>query len=354
MHMRHLRYFVVAAEEENFNRAAERLNLAQPALSRRIRGLENELGIELFERRQKRVHLSTAGKAFFEDAQQILLDVERAAARVRRIARREGGILSIGVNDSALRHDIIAKALRDFHTNFAEVEMRIGPTAPAPLLEAVLSGSVDAAFIYTRPPDSLELSFTEVADDHFVLALPAEHPAARKPRISLSDLKGEEFLWLPRESAPQIYDRLMDACAAGGLVPRLGQSILSESSRLHLVAEGMGLTFVTSAFEGFLPESVITRHVDDFSVALTLELVWRHDNTSPALHDFRKTLHQVASRSGRGSSGPRETIGGGITGLSGCEPRDQLRDFETKADQVARHSGAERRRADDTAQRSAR
>src|SRR5437868_4137039 len=127
MELRHIRYFVAAAEEENFHRAAERLSVVPPALSRRIHDLETELGAQLFERQQKRVRLSPLGRAFLEDARRILEEVARAKERVRRMARGEVGTLSVGLNETVVRHGIVSRAFRDFRTACADVELRLGP-----------------------------------------------------------------------------------------------------------------------------------------------------------------------------------------------------------------------------------
>lgn len=295
MHMRHLRYFVVAAEEENFNRAAERLSVAQSALSRRMHDLETALGVTLFERSKKRVRLSNAGQALLEDARQILLDLTRAAARCRRIGRAESNVLRMGINDSALRHELLSRVFRDFHLLYPAIDLQIGPTAPISLLDAVTAGSVDGAFIYTRPQGDPTYAALKVDRDRLVLAMPADHPLAEAESIRLHDLRHEEFLWLPRDRAPGIYDSMIDACRAGGLSPRISHSILSETSRLHLVSEGMGVTFVTEAFSTFLPGRVTMRPVDDFSINLVLELVWRRDNRSEILRDFVSTVQESIS-----------------------------------------------------------
>lgn len=286
MELRHLRYFLVAAEEENFNRAAERLRIAQPALSRRIHDLEQELGVPLFERRQKRVRLTSIGRAYYEDVRRIVLDLDRAGARSRRMARGEAGTLSLGVNHTVLRIGIVSSAVQAFYANHPDVELRLDPLKRPHLVDAVLEGHVDAAFLFTRPPDSPLLEHIEISRDEFVLALPKAHPLAARKEVRLADLSGEDFLWLKRENAPTIYDQLVAACAAGSLAPRIVQHITSESTRLHLVSAGMGVTFVTSSFRDYAPDTVMTRTVADFNVPLHLDLAWRRDNRSLLLDHF--------------------------------------------------------------------
>jgi DNA-binding transcriptional LysR family regulator len=303
MELRHLRYFVVAAEEENFNRAAERLRVAQPALSRRIHDLEEKLGVALFERRQKRVYLTSIGRAYYEDIRRILQDLDRAGAKSRRMARGEAGTLSLGVNHTVLRVECVAKAVQMFHARHPDVDLQLDPMKLPHLLDTILEGHVDAAFLYTRPPDNPLIDHLRVSEDEFVLAMPARHPLASRDRIHLADLREEPFLWLKRENAPTIYDRLIAACAEASFSPAIVQHITSESTRLHLVAAGMGVAFVTSSFQSYAPEAVATRKVEDLSVKLVLDFAWRRDNRSPLLDRFLEILKSTLDSHQRTSAG---------------------------------------------------
>ena len=290
MELRHLRYFAVAAEEENFHRAAERLHVTQSALSRRIHDLEVELGVQLFDRSQKRVRLSSVGRAYYEDTTRILKEIEQANARSRRVAKGEVGVLSLALNDTVVRHTIVSKAFHAFRSDYCDVELKLDPMPWPSLVEALAAGSVDAAFTFTRPADSPLFDYIQIATDEFLLALPSTHPLARKPELRLADLTEEPFLWQPREPMPFVYDRLIAACQAGGLTPRIVQHLMSESARLHLVSVGMGFTFVTSSFRNYSVENVLTRPLADLSVPLTLELAWRRDHRPLILDNFIRIL----------------------------------------------------------------
>jgi DNA-binding transcriptional LysR family regulator len=290
MELRHLRYFAVAAEEENFHRAAERLHVTQSALSRRIHDLEVELGVQLFDRGQKRVRLSAVGRAYYDDTTRILKDIESANARSRRVAKGELGVLTLALNDTVVRHTIVSQAFHAFRSAYRDVELKLDPTPWASLVDALTSGNVDAAFLYTRPADSPLFDYIPIATDEFLLALPSSHPLAQRAELRLADLSGEPFLWQPREPMPYIHDRLIAACQAGGLTPRIVQHLMSESARLHLVSVGMGFTFVTSSFRNYSVENVVTRPLADLSLPLTLELCWRRDNRPLILDNFIQTL----------------------------------------------------------------
>jgi len=303
-HLRHLRYFLAAAEVENFNLAAARLHVAQPALSRRIRDLEATLGITLFERERKRVRLTEAGRSFFDESRQLMLDLERAVARARRLEGVSSGTLCIGVTNTALRHVEVSRALREFHSAYPAVRIQIDPPGNRTLIAAIRSGALDGAFIHTRPAGDSGIEYVEVARERFSVALPTTHRLADAPRITLADLRGEGFLWLPRESAPELHDEMLDACLAGGLNPRIEQYLLNEVSRLHLVAEGMGISFVTGAFDDFIPAGVVLKEVEDLDLTMKLEFVWQGDNPSPYVGQFADVVRTVAAtRAGAGVTG---------------------------------------------------
>jgi DNA-binding transcriptional LysR family regulator len=293
MELRHLRYFTIAAEEENFHRAAERLHVTQSALSRRIHDLEVELGVQLFDRSQKRVRLSPVGRAYYEDTTRILKDIEQANARSRRVAKGELGVLSLALNDTVVRHTVVSKAFHAFRSAYPGVELKLDPMPWPSIVDSLTTMSVDAAFTYTRPADNPLFEYIAIATDDFLLALPASHPLAKKADLRLADLTEVPFLWQPREPMPYVHDRLIAACQAGGLTPRIVQHLMSESARLHLVSVGMGFTFVTSSFSNYSVENVVTRGLADFSLPLTLELTWRRDNRPLILDHFIRILEAL-------------------------------------------------------------
>ena len=293
MELRHLRYFAVAAEEENFHRAAERLHVTQSALSRRIHDLEVELGVELFERSQKRVRLSAVGRAYFQDIERVLEEIESAGARSRRVAKGELGVLAIALNDTVVRHGVVSKAFHAFRSRYPEVELKLDPMSTRSLADALADRQVDAAFLYTRPMESPLFDSIPITRDGYVVALPSSHPLARRAELRLADLAPEPFLWMPRDPAPDIHDRLIGACQAGGLTPNIVQHLMSEAARLHLVSAGMGCTFVTSSFRNYSVENVVTRPVVDLSVEIALEFAWRRNDRSPVIAHFIGILQDL-------------------------------------------------------------
>src|SRR5246500_3505385 len=144
MELRHLRYFVAIGEEENYRRAAKRLNVAQTALSTQIQDLEAELGFKLFDRMPRGVKLSAAGKLFLEDARRILQTVGEATARAARVARGQSGTLRVGFAENASWHGIVPDSFRRFRAQQPDAELQLRPAASSEQLEAIRSGRLDA------------------------------------------------------------------------------------------------------------------------------------------------------------------------------------------------------------------
>ncbi len=148
MELRHLRYFVAVGEEQHYGRAARRLHVAQPALSRQIQDLEEEIGFQLFERLPRGVKLSAAGRLFLEDARRILHQVNEAVGRASRVARGQTGTLRIGFTENSSWHGVVPDSLRRFRERQPDAELQLHPAGSANQIEEIRSGRVDAGFVF--------------------------------------------------------------------------------------------------------------------------------------------------------------------------------------------------------------
>jgi DNA-binding transcriptional LysR family regulator len=289
----------MAAQEENFHRAAKLLFVTPSSLSRRIHDLEVELGVALFERQQRRVYLTPAGRAYLHEVVRLFDMLDAANLRAKHAADGEIGALNLAVNDTVMRHDVVTRALNRFSSRYPSVELRLEPLTGPALSEALVKRSADAAFLYTRPRDDPSFAFIEVATDRLLVALPRSHRLAKKSKVRLAEFKDDAFLWIPRASVPLIYDGLLAACRAGGLTPRITHTLMSESARVQLVSAGVGITFVFSSFTSYVREKVVLRPVEDLSLTMTLELAWLHGNSSATLHQFIQTIQaEIKKRPG--------------------------------------------------------
>jgi DNA-binding transcriptional LysR family regulator len=285
--LRHLRYFVAVGEEEHFGRAAERLRVAQPALSRQVQDLEREIGFTLFDRLSRGVKLSSAGKLFLEDARRILQQVTEATERAQRVARGQSGTLRVGFTENASWRGVVPDSLRLFRERYRDVELQLDPLPSLEQIEAVRSGRLDAGFIYNPPRPDRELDQLQVGVHRLALAAPRSHPLSKVKKLRLRDIADASFIWFPRRESPVFYDRLMYECVRGGLKsPRIVQEASNEATIMTLVSQGMGVGFVIETARWRCPDAVAILEVTDLKLPFPLALVWRRDNLSPPLSRF--------------------------------------------------------------------
>ena len=185
MELRHLRYFVAVGEEQHYGRASRRLHVAQPALSRQIQDLEEEVGFKLFDRLPRGVKLNPAGKLFLEDARRILQEVSDAAARAARVARGRSGTLRVGFSENASWRGVVPDSMRRFREKHPDAELQLNPAASLEQLEAIRSGRLDAGFVNFMPNADTELNQLAVGDQHVELAVPKRHPLTKLKKLRL-------------------------------------------------------------------------------------------------------------------------------------------------------------------------
>ena len=287
MELRHLRYFVSVGEEQHFGRAARRLSIAQPALSRQVQDLERELGFPLFDRLPRGVRLNAAGKLFLEDARRILCDLNEAKMRAARVARGQSGTLRVGFTESASWRGVVPESFRRFREMKPDAELQLQPSPSLVQLEGIRSGRLDAGFVFNVPNTDPDLDRLPVAVQRIELAVPADHPLAQHKMLRLRELRDVPFVWFPRRESPALYDRLMRACFRGGLkAPRVVQEGVDEATILSLVASGLGVGWVLGTARWRRPENVVITSVVDLNLPQPLALAWRKDNKSPLLAKF--------------------------------------------------------------------
>ncbi len=163
MELRHLRYFVAVGEDEHYGRAAQRLHVAQPALSSQIQDLEREIGFQLFDRLPRGVRLSAGGKVFVEDCRRILQEVDEAAVRAGRAARGLIGTLRVGFTESASWHGVVPDSLREFRRRRPEAELQLSSLISLDQVEALRAGRLDAGFVYHAPRADPDMAYVHVA-----------------------------------------------------------------------------------------------------------------------------------------------------------------------------------------------
>jgi DNA-binding transcriptional LysR family regulator len=295
MELRHLRYFVGVAEEQHFGRAAARLHVAQPALSRQIQDLEGEMGFLLFERLSRGVRLNAAGQVFLADARRILQEVVEAKRRAGQIAAGKAGTLRIGVATALSWHGMVADSFREFRRRQPDVEFVLHHQISIRQVDAVLSGRLDAAFVMTVAPWPKDIAHWQFAEDRLVLAVPKAHPLTKRDRIRLRDLRDMPFVWTERWANPAFNDQLLAACARGGLrSPRIVQEATDRDTQLGLVQCRIGIAWLPESTRWNCPRGVTLLPVVDMKIRFPLNLIWKKDNSSPVLQKFVAQVEENA------------------------------------------------------------
>jgi DNA-binding transcriptional LysR family regulator len=303
MELRHLRYFVVVAEELHFRRAAERLHMSQPPLSQQIRALEQEIGATLFERNQRKVELTAAGEAFFERAREILDAVEDAARQARRVQRGEVGRLAVGFVGSAM-YSFVPELLREFRSHAPDITLRLHELGTSEQLRQLEDGRLDVGFVRvprTRP----ELTFETLLEEPVVAALPDAHPLATHPLLRLADLEGEPLVLLTRAGAPGLREALAEAIDRLGGEERVVQEAAEMQTVVGLVAAGVGVSLVPESVRALARAGVTYRPLDGYAPKVRLAVAWRVADDSPVLAAFLEMARAAAPAAGeRGWRGP--------------------------------------------------
>jgi DNA-binding transcriptional LysR family regulator len=302
MELRHLRYFRAVGREQHFGRAAKILHVAQPALTRQIRHLEEELGVALFERKPRGVQLSAAGRMFLNESEAILAHVERSVEKARSYASGHFGTVRVGFSEIASGHRDIPSKLLAFRLNEPNVTLELLPMSSQDQIEAVKQADIDAAIVYDVHQDEANkqfLDYKDVGESEIVLALYKGHPLANAKQIKMKDLRGENFLWPFRKRAASYSEILMKACVAHGVVPNVIQETATHSILLSLVAVGMGIGFVEYSEHRVQSSSVVLRKVADLNVAFKIRVCWRKSDESVALKRFLDAMSPPGQSSAR-------------------------------------------------------
>ena len=294
MELRHLRYFIVVAEEGHFTRAAQRLGMKQPPLSQQIMALESELGFELFRRHAKGAELTAGGVVFLKEARLLLKGVAEAAVRAGRAARGAEGTLTVGLTSSAAAHPLIPRALRAYRDNWPGVSLVFREGNAAELTEMLTAGTLDIALLRLPVSNPPGLSFLSLLDEEMLLVLPVGHPALARsraggmPTISLKSLKDDPFILVRRHGAPGMYSNLVAACERHGYTPRIAIEVDRMLTNISLVAAGAGVSAVPASMRGFHQDHVVYCRIRDGGPDLRapLTLVCRDSTLSPAASHF--------------------------------------------------------------------
>jgi DNA-binding transcriptional LysR family regulator len=286
---------VAVAEELHFGRAAKRLRIAQPPLSRQIRDLEREIGTPLFDRVPRGVELTAAGSAFLSEARLTLAQADRAQRSAQRAALGETGRLRVGFVEAATQSGILPDVLGFFRLHLPSVGLSLFELDPLRQADAFRDGRIDLGILHGPPLDADRwLHVEEIYAEPVVLAVPRSHRLAGRTRFTLEGLAGESFVLFPRAVAPAMYDDVVTSCRSAGFSPRIVQEAMGWHTIVSLVGAGVGVGLVPRSFTRQQPQGVVYRTMPDLDVRMTLAAAWKTGERSPVRERFVTALRAVA------------------------------------------------------------
>lgn len=292
--LKHLSTFVAVAEELNFHRAAERLAIAQPAVSRIVQELELRLGVKLLERTTRKVRLSEAGRYLLEEAQDILARVEIAEHTTRLLASGTKAILRIGYT-TITGHSLVPEITREFRNANPDVRLELTYLTSPAQRDRILQDEIDLGFIEGSFQSS-EIESQPVAHHRLVALMPHHHPLASKKALTVHDLAAEPLVLGTDDEWPTFRRLLVDVFAREGQVLTVGQEASSLTGILGLVTAGVGMT-VFCGMPSFCGHHVIVSRpvITDPPTRVDTHLAWRRTNINAAMRRFIATSRSVGA-----------------------------------------------------------
>jgi DNA-binding transcriptional LysR family regulator len=302
MELRQLRYVIAVAEERNMTRAAERLGMQPPPLSRQIRAIEREVDAQLFRRKPRGVELTDAGSAFLENARAVLAQVDHTFEATRRTARGEQGRISVGYSSSVAFHPLVPRIIREFREAFPLVTVALVESNPTDLIERMQDERIDLAFVRRLEPNTKGIDISSLLEEAMVVALPSGHPLTRinggaSTELPLKFLADETFILYGDTTGTLLMqsNAFVAACHAAGFRPRIGQIVSHISARLNLIAAGFGVAVVAASLQHINMDGVAFRRLKGSpQLKAPVSIAWRRGDSSPVVRQFLKLATQTA------------------------------------------------------------
>jgi DNA-binding transcriptional LysR family regulator len=284
--LRQFRYFLAVSEELNFRRAAQRLHISQPPLSRQIRQLEGQLGVELFQRNRSGVALTAAGAAFLPEVRRTLVQAEKAVAVAKAAQAADGGQFVVGYT-TVFDRSAIPDVCDRLRQRFPDLQIVSRGKHSISLVRDIKNGTMDAALIglYTEPQG---LKVETIFDEAFVAALPATHRLAKKRLIGFDDLRGEPMFWFERRLNPGFYDYCQRFFERIGFKPNAIPEPPDHHIMLGLIAEEQGIALIPASLRRVKYQGVVFREMKEERAKLRIGIAvaYSDSNQSPVLHAF--------------------------------------------------------------------
>jgi DNA-binding transcriptional LysR family regulator len=290
MELRHLRYFIAVAANLNFSEASRRLHVAQPAISQTILDLEDELGVKLLLRTGRGVKLTSAGNAFFTEAQGVMLRADGARMAAQRASRGEVGCLRIGFLPCAAG-PFIPALIKSYRKEFPKVDVKLHDMNTEQQLKAFEDGKIDIGFARPFPKGRAKEFCSEVVyQDQLEIVLPASHALAKKSVVDLKDVAGETFVEYYRRGSPALFSEVYSTCRKAGFSPKVILEFEEMSSVILAVESGLGVSLTLGFFRGLLSPDSVLRRIKPASSKIPLCAIWPAGPQEPVIGSFLETL----------------------------------------------------------------
>jgi DNA-binding transcriptional LysR family regulator len=288
MDLRLLNYFVILSEELHFARAAERLHISQPPLTRAIQQFERELGVQLFERSKKTVLLTHAGAELLKDAKVLLQQTDTIANKVKQFGGTNAGVIKVGYV-GAVMHCALPEALASFSKKYPDIKLYFKENANIDMLHGVSNGLLDIAFIRTwLNPENLHQEL--LLEDPFIVAMSSNHKLAKKHKIKPKELAEESFIIFLRECGPTIFDNTLAICKNAGFVPNIAHESTQLNSILRLVESGYGIALLPKNIDNGYSLNIKYCALESVKEKVPLLMITRKSTPSKALGLLKQHL----------------------------------------------------------------
>ena len=292
MELRQLRYFVAVAEERHFGRAAKRLRLSQPPLSAQIKGLEEELGVKLFQRSTRQVALTDAGRTFLERAEGILEAVEEAKEAAKGADEGVRGRLEIGFISSATL-GLLPPAIRLFRERFGGVEIELRELTSAQQIDALYAGEIRVGLV-RLPLRAPGLRFEPLQEESFLVALPSGHPLEALESVPLEAMVDQPLIFFTRQLMPSLHAQIVELFQRVGAFPNVVQHAVHLQTIVGLVASDVGLAILPEPAERLSREGVVYRSLDAPDATSWVGLARVEGDGSLLVENFVRTVREVS------------------------------------------------------------
>ena len=286
MELRQIRSFLSIAETLHFGRTAEMIHLSQPALSLQIRALEDEIGVRLFERNRRKTALTAAGAAFREDATGALLRLDQAVHKAKLAANGKLGILRIGFVSTA-GNEIVPAIIRQFRELNAEVEFFLRNILTIDQIQMLEAGSLDIGFLRLPIGEHSGLEVVTVHREPFVLVVPSSHKLAKRKRVRLREVSGQDFVMYERTYATGFHDLIFGMLRDAGIIPKVCQTAGEMPMLISLVDSGVGVAILPMSAVKRSVASVVACEIADQIPMSEIGIAVQKGSRAPVLDNFR-------------------------------------------------------------------